>query len=220
MAQLLRRAPMSTPPPRRYDDIAPRAPEGEFALASVLSGAGPLELDIGFGRGASVYERATLAPGSRILAFEIKSKWAFKVAERCEQRGYTHVRVLCGDVREILERTTDHAVVQQVSVHFPDPWWKRRHTKRRVVGDELLDALARLMVDGGDFFVQTDVPDRAEIYVDTLRRHPDFELVGEDGRIDENPFGARSNRELRAVEDGLPIYRVLAKRVPRALTPG
>jgi tRNA (guanine-N7-)-methyltransferase len=206
---------MSTPPPRRYDEIAPRAPEGEFALDAVLPGDGPLELDIGFGRGASVYERATLAPGSRILAFEIKSKWSFKVAERCTKRGYDHVRVLCGDVREILERTTDHAVVQQVSVHFPDPWWKRRHTKRRVVGDELLDALARLMVDGGEFFVQTDVPDRCDIYVETLRRHPAFELQGDNGRIDANPFGARSNRELRAVEDGLPIYRVLARRVPR-----
>lgn len=210
---------MSTPPPRRYDDIAPRAPEGEFVLGALLPGSGPLELDIGFGRGNSVYERAELAPGSRLLAFEIKSKWSCKVAERCEKRGYSHVRVLCGDVREILERTTDHAVVQQVSVHFPDPWWKRRHTKRRVVGDELLDALARLMVDGGEFFVQTDVPDRSQIYVDTLRAHPAFELVGTDGLIDANPFGARSNRELRAVEDGLPIYRVMARRIPRALTP-
>ncbi|MCA9575303.1 MAG: tRNA (guanine-N7)-methyltransferase [Polyangiales bacterium] len=207
---------MSTPPPRRYDDLAPRAPDGEFALDSLLPGAGPLELDIGFGRGASVYERAQLAPGSRILAFEIKSKWSYKVAERCAQRGHQHVRVLCGDVRAILLRTTDHAVVQQVSVHFPDPWWKRRHTKRRVVGDELLDALARLMVDDGEFFVQTDVPDRADIYTDTLRAHPAFALVGEDGRIEHNPFGARSNRELRAVEDGLPIYRVMARRVPRA----
>ncbi len=210
---------MSTSPPRRYDDIAPRAPEGEFALGALLPGSGPLELDIGFGRGNSVYERAELAPGSRLLAFEIKSKWCVKVAESCEKRGYAHVRVLCGDVRTILERTTDHAVVQQVSVHFPDPWWKRRHTKRRVVGDELLDALARLMVDDGQFFVQTDVPDRSQIYVDTLRAHPAFELVGTDGVIAENPFGARSNRELRAVEDGLPIYRVMARRIPRALTP-
>jgi len=209
---------MTTEPPRRYDDIAPRAPEGAFALGVLLPGDGPLELDIGFGRGNSVYERAMLAPGSRLLGFEIKSKWSYKVAERCEKRGHTHVRVLCGDVREILERTTDHAVVQQVSVHFPDPWWKRRHTKRRVVGDELLDALARLMVDDGQFFVQTDVPDRSQIYVDTLRAHPAFELVGTDGLIDANPFGARSNRELRAAEDGLPIYRVMARRIPRSLT--
>lgn len=210
---------MTTPPPRRYDAIAPRAPEGEFELGALLPGSGPLELDIGFGRGNSVYERAVLAPASRLLAFEIKSKWCVKVQERCEQRGYSNVRVLCGDVRTILERTTDHAVVQQVSVHFPDPWWKRRHTKRRVVGDELLDALARLMVDDGQFFVQTDVPDRSQIYVDTLREHPAFELVGTDGAIAENPFGARSNRELRAVEDGLPIYRVMARRIPRAATP-
>ncbi|MBK6810474.1 MAG: tRNA (guanine-N7)-methyltransferase [Sandaracinaceae bacterium] len=210
---------MSTPPPRRYDDIAPRAPEGEFALGALLPGDGPLELDIGFGRGNSVFERATLAPGSRLLACEIKAKLAYQVAERCQKRGYTHVRVLCGDVREILTRTTDHAVVQQVSVHFPDPWWKRRHTRRRVVGDELLDALGRLMVDDGQFFVQTDVPDRSQIYVDTLRAHPAFELVGTDGLIDANPFGARSNRELRAVEDGLPIFRVLARRIPRSVTP-
>ncbi len=207
---------MPTPPPRRYDHLAPRAPEDRFALNDVLPGEGPLELDIGFGRGNSVYERAELAPASRLLAFEIKSKWSYLVSERCKRRGLENVRVLCGDVREILERTTDEAIVQQVSVHFPDPWWKHRHTKRRVVGEALLDALERLMVDHGEFFVQTDVADRGDIYVDTLRAHPAFELVGGDGHIDKNPFGARSNREVRAEEDGLPIRRVLARRVPRS----
>ena len=208
-------APNETPPPRRYDGIAPRAPEGEFSLSALFDGYTPIELDIGFGRGASVFERAASSPESRIAAFEIKSKWAFKVSERCARRGFEHVRVLTGDVREILARTTDEAIVSHTTVHFPDPWWKRRHTKRRVVADALLDAVGRLTCDGGRFFVQTDVPDRAEIYRETLRNHPAFRLVGTDGTVEENPFGARSNREIRAEADGLPVVRIVAERVPR-----
>ncbi len=201
--------------PKRYDLWAPRAPEGRFDLGALLPGEGSLEVDIGFGRGASLYERAEVAPGSRVIGIEIKSKWAFKVEEEAKKRGLSNVRVLCGDARELLTRADGEESVERVFVHFPDPWWKQRHRKRRVVGQALLDELARLMRSGGELYVQTDVEDRAALYVETIREHPAFELLGDGGYVPSNPFGARSNREHRADEDGLPVYRILARRRAR-----
>ena len=97
-------------------------------------------------------------------------------------------------------------------MNFPDPWWKKRHAKRRVLSDELLAELARLLRPGGELFVQTDVEDRAAEYVAALRAQGAFHLAGEGGFVSENPYRARSNREKRALADGLPIYRVLAHR--------
>ena len=68
------------------------------------------------------------------------------------------------------------------------------------------------MKPGGRLFIQTDVEHRAEQYLDQVRATPGFSLVSESGYIDANPFDARSNREKRAIEDGLPIWRILATR--------
>ena len=197
---------------RLYREHAPRAPEGRFSLAELVEGEGPLELDIGFGRGLSLFERAAAAPESRIIGIEVKTKLAYKVDQRLRKHGVENVKILCGDAREILKRAEPSGSLRRVSLHFPDPWWKKRHDKRRVVGAVLLTELARLMAPGGELFIQTDVEHRAEQYVEQLREHPEFSLASESGYVDRNPFDARSNREKRAIEDGLPVWRIVATR--------
>ncbi len=202
------------PEPIRYERLAPRPPqEGPIDLREAAPGDAPLELDIGFGRGMSLFARAERAPNSRLIGIEIKAKWATKVERRRARRGLGNVVVWAGDAREILRRCGPEGCVTRVFVHFPDPWWKKRHQKRRVLQPAFLDTLARLMADGGDLFVQTDVPDRHELYVRTVAEHETFAIV--DAELDRNPFGAVSNRERRAEEDGLPVYRLLARRRPR-----
>lgn len=202
---------MPTETPVRYDRMAPRAPEGPIDLREVVPGEGPLEIDIGFGRGQSLFERAAAAPEARLLGIEVKSKLAYQVDERRKKRGLERMRVFAGDAKEILGRAGPEGSVARVFLYFPDPWWKKRHAKRRVIGDELLDTLARLLAPGGELFIQTDVDDRAEAYLALVRAHEAFEIAG-GGYLDHNPFGARSNRERRADEDGLPVYRILARR--------
>jgi len=197
---------------RLYREQAPRAPEGRFSLEELIEGSGPIELDIGFGRGLSLFERAEAAPESRIIGIEVKTKLAYKAAQRLEKRGVRRVRVLCGDAREILQRAGPARSVERGALHFPDPWWKKRHDKRRVIGKALLTELARLLKPGGELFIQTDVEHRAEQYLQALRETPGFTLATENGYIEQNPFGARSNRERRAIEDGLPVWRILALR--------
>lgn len=201
-----------TPPPIRYQEMAPQPPEGDIDLAALVPGEGPLEIDVGFGRGMSVFERAKAAPDARLLGIEIKSKWAYRVDERRKRLGLDRVRVLWGDARDILGRAGPPSSVRRIFIHFPDPWWKKRHGKRRVIGDELLDTLARLLVQDGELYVQTDVEERAELYLGLLREHDAFDLLGDEGMVPANPFDARSNRERRAEEDGLPVYRILARR--------
>jgi tRNA (guanine-N7-)-methyltransferase len=199
---------VTTPPPIRYEERAPTPPEGPVDLPSLLPGSGPLELDIGIGRGRSLLERARAVPNSRILGIELKAKWAFKVEERRQREGLTNARVLRADAKELLARSGPEGCLARVFLHFPDPWWKKRHAKRRVLGPALLDDLARLIAPGGELFIQTDVEERAQELEALVAAHRAFDVA----RVDANPFGARSNREVRAEEDGLPIYRILARR--------
>jgi tRNA (guanine-N7-)-methyltransferase len=198
--------------PPAYAALAPRPPDGPVDLPSLLPGAGPLEIDVGFGRGKSLFERASHAPGSRLLGLEVRAKWVCQVDARLRRDGLEgRVRVLLADARELLARSGPEGSVGRVFVHFPDPWWKKRHSKRRVVDGAFVAQVARLLAPEGVLYIQTDVPERAELYESLLRAEGAFGSVE---RLLENPFGARSNREHRAAEDGLPVYRLLATRTP------
>ncbi len=197
-----------------YRDNAPRPKDGPIVLPDLFAAdlQNPsntdLEVDIGFGRGRSVFARAERNPQARLLAIEVKTKWAYKVAERVERAGLSsRVVVWAADAREILARSGPDGCVARMYVHFPDPWWKKRHAGRLVVAEAFASDAARLLRAGGQVFVQTDVEERANEYENTL--------VGAGFAtewVTSNPFGSVSNREVRSEEDGLPVYRLLATR--------
>jgi tRNA (guanine-N7-)-methyltransferase len=208
-----RAAEAGHPPKRKpgpYED-APRLPAGVdyVDLRSVVSG-GELELEIGPGPKAGfLCERALSAPESGLVGLEIRKKWAAVGDARLAKQGHAK------RARVALPRLGPDASVARAYLHFPDPWWKKRHTKRLVMGDVFLAEVARLLVPNGELYVQTDVEERAELYERVVSAHEAFEPAGDvegSARIAENPYGARSPREHRAIADGLPVHRMLWRR--------
>jgi tRNA (guanine-N7-)-methyltransferase len=197
-------------------DHAARLPDGTdpVEIASLHPGgwSGPIEIEIGPGRGGFLLERAVAAPDALLIGLEIRRKWAHLVDERLKKAGlHPRVRSLSENALVALPRLRPNASVRAVFLHFPDPWWKKRHEKRLVMGDTMLDEVKRLLEPGGTLFVQTDVEDRAEQYRAQVDGHGAFAPNGDvEGSpiMAENPFGARSHREKRAIEDGLPIHRM------------
>ena len=197
------------PDPHRFRALAPAPPEGMLDLGKLLPGEGEVELEVGFCHVNFLYERGQARPDVKLFGIELKKKWSYLVAERLKKRGLHNVVAWGADARIVLPRIPSESV-RRVFMHFPDPWWKKRHQKRRLTGDGLIEQVARILVPGGEFFVQTDVPDRAELHIAAVREHKSFVLGGAEGYVSENPYQGRSNREVRAAEDGLPVYRTLA----------
>jgi tRNA (guanine-N7-)-methyltransferase len=187
--------------------------DGPVTFAEIFPGhEGPIEIEIGPGRGGFMFERTAAAPEVVLLGLEIRLKWAHLVDERLRKAGlHPRARVLGEDAKDALARLRPDASVRTVFLHFPDPWWKKRHEKRLVMGDVLLGQIERLLTADGHLFVQTDVEERAEQYEAFIGAHAAFEPAGREpgsARLDENPYGARSPREHRAIADGLPIHRL------------
>jgi tRNA (guanine-N7-)-methyltransferase len=200
--------------PNPYAD-APRLPEGpELDLGSIVRRGAAVELEIGPGRGGFLFERLAAVPDLCMLGFEIRRKWATIVDNKLKAGGLgERARVFFEDARVALPRVPAQSL-SRVYIHFPDPWWKKRHEKRLVVSGGLLPELVRVLVPGGELFVQTDVEDRALDYETALSATPGLEPArGTAGpRVAENPFLARSPREHRAIKDGLPIHRLLYRK--------
>jgi len=204
------------PLPTPYAD-APRLPEGERVEARSLVRGGWLELEVGPGRGGFLFERAAAAPDAGLVGLEVRRKWAAIVDLRLAKAGLAaRARVFAEDAKHALPRLQPAGAFRRVFLHFPDPWWKKRHQKRLVMGDVFLDEVARLLEPGGELYIQTDVEERADQYEAALAHDARFAPAGDAGgsaRLAENPYGARSPREKRAIADGLPVHRLRYTRV-------
>ena len=201
------------PPPKGPYADAPRLPTTETVdLRDVVRGSW-IELEIGPGPKAGfLSERAVAAPEAALLGLEIRRKWAAVGDARLAKEGHApRARVLCEDARLALSRLGPSGSVTRAFLHFPDPWWKKKHTKRLVMGDVFMNEVARLLVPKGELYIQTDVEERATQYAEVVTSHEAFVPAGDaEGSpiVAENPYGARSPREHRAMTDGLPIFRL------------
>lgn len=179
----------------------------------VPDASGPIELEVGSGRGWFTVERAEEDSSVGIIGLEVKRKWATVVDERLQARRLSgRARVFAEDARLAMPRFTSGSF-SRIYVHFPDPWWKKRHHKRMVVTPEFVREISRVLCPGGEFFVQTDVEERAEAYEHAVAQVPSLSPNGSrsDGspRVETGPCSAKSPRERRAIADGLPVVRLL-----------
>jgi tRNA (guanine-N7-)-methyltransferase len=192
--------------------------------ARTLAQGASFELEIGCGRGGFVFERVEVAPNVAFIGLEVKRKWACIVDARLHKLGLAaRARVFAEDAKLAMPRLTPDALFDVVFLHFPDPWWKKKHGKRLMVADDFLEQVVRLLKAGGNLYVQTDVEERALQYEARIREFaaeraanqaPTLVPNGDDGGpwLSENPYGARSPREHRAIADGMPVYRLRVRK--------
>lgn len=173
---------------------------------------------MGPGRGGFLFERAAAAPASGLIGLEVRRKWAQIVDTRLAKAGLgPRARVFAEDAKDALRRLGPDGVFARAFLHFPDPWWKKRHEKRLVMGDLFLREMWRLLRPGGELYVQTDVEERAEQYETAIGAAAQwFAPFGDQPGspwMAENPYDARSPREHRAIKDGLPVHRLRYRRI-------
>ena len=196
-------------------DIAERWPERFFAQPDL-----PLHVDVGCARGLFCLDLATSSSEANVLGLEIRAALADAAAEDAKRADLGNVAFLGCNANVNLDRILSLAkpccTVRSVSIQFPDPWFKARHKKRRVVQPDLVETIVRHLQPGGWLFVQTDVLDLAQDARATIRTAAGELLV--DARDDEDDWDAPKPEELAAVvtererscfELKRPVYRAI-----------
>ena len=90
-----------------------------------------------------------------------------------EREKVANVRLRRGDAQALVEAAPD-AFFARVFILYPDPWPKRRHRKRRVVSEAMIEQLARVMRSGGELRFATDIDDYAGWTLRRLLASPHF----------------------------------------------
>lgn len=170
----------------------------------------PIEVEVGCADAQFLFERAAIEPDRVYLGFEVRDHLVDEVNERARAEGVP-VQAIFANANYHMRDLLPDGGVSRFFLNFPDPWFKRRHRKRRMIDEVLVDAIAHLAEPGGDVFVQSDVWEVALDALELFERRDDvFENMAGPWSFwkDGNPFGARSWRETHCTEDGLPIWRI------------
>jgi len=174
----------------------------------------PLHLDIGCGKGRFLLGMATLEPNWNFLGLEIREPLVQEANNWRYELGLTNLFYLFCNVNNSLPTilgSLPAGVLQRVTIQFPDPWFKNRHNKRRVVQPEVVAELAKSMPAGGVVFLQSDVEAVAVEMRDRFTANPAFQRQGEEW-LPENPFPVPTEREKSTLSRGEPVYRALFVR--------
>ena len=172
----------------------------------------PLHLDIGCARGRFILRMAEVAPDWNFLGVEIREPLVTEANGIAAENGLTNLRYEFCNAMIWLDRLLDDipaGLLQFVTIQFPDPWFKKRHAKRRMVNAEMVETVVKRLCPGGRIFIQTDIEFLSEEMFALFRANEGLTEI----ETDRNPFPVKTERE-KAVEDkSLPVYRAMFEKV-------
>jgi tRNA (guanine-N7-)-methyltransferase len=176
-----------------------------------------LHLDIGCARGRCLLELARLRPQRNHLGIEIRRPLVEAAEADRQAEGLANLHYLFCNANVSLQdwlAQLPEGQLELVSIQFPDPWFKKKHHKRRVLQPSLLLSLAAALAPGRELFVQSDVPAVIEPMVQLVELSGCFERPADDERPwrVSNPLPVPTERETYVLGQGLPVYRVLYRR--------
>lgn len=172
----------------------------------------PLEIEIGFGRGDFILDRARRLPERLFIGYEVKTKAARLALQRAERLELENLWISDDDCRFSLPRVIPDGRVDVFHILFPDPWWKKQHRVKRLFSPPFVDLLAAKLRSGGILHFKSDVKEYGELVRYLVEQHPAFrphdpalaEVIGP---------GLPTHREHWCQEHGLPVWTYYFQRV-------
>jgi tRNA (guanine-N7-)-methyltransferase len=174
----------------------------------------PLHVDIGCGRGRFLWKLAQIESDWNFLGLEIRRPLVEEANQWRDDQNLKNLHYLFCNANFALGsllRSLPEGVLKRVSILFPDPWFKNKHQRRRVVQPELVDELSKFMVVGGEVFLYSDIKIVAEEMRDRFLEHPQFQIQAQEW-LPENALLVASEREIATLSRGESVYRTIFER--------
>jgi len=213
LAPFLLDVPHPRTPPEQLRQQLDQAPPTLLDWPTLFGTAHPVEIEVGFGKGLFLLNESRRRRETNFVGIEIERKYVLLTADRLARRGTANVRLACTDACWLLRERVRTASVAAMHVYFPDPWWKKRHRKRRLLTPEFAAQCARVVQPGGRWYFASDV---AEYFGETNAM---LEASGAWTAIAwPEPAAARdeedylTNFERKYRKDGRAIFRALYER--------
>jgi tRNA (guanine-N7-)-methyltransferase len=176
--------------------------------AALFSRSAPLEVEVGSGKGLFLQNASLASPGHNFLGVEVAFKYARFIAHRLAKRSVPNAIAVHGDGLRLFREWIPADSLAAVHVYFPDPWWKARHHKRRVMTEAFLSDVVRTLQTGGRLHFWTDVKEYFDNTLELIAKTTP--LIGPSEvleRLAEHDLDYRTHFERRMRLHNEPVYR-------------
>lgn len=171
----------------------------------------PIEVELGSAEAIFLMERAAEEPDCSYVGVELRRDFVEQANGVCAAKGLSQVHSVFANMSVDLPKLFAPRSVRRFFINFPDPWFKHRQRKRRVVGEDLIDQLGELLAPAGEVHVATDIFDIALDAMAALEREAPRRFAGLNepwSFLPRSRFAARSWRERHCEEAGIRIWRL------------
>ncbi len=171
-----------------------------------------LHLDIGCAAGQFLFDLALVNTSWNYLGIEIREKLVKTAKLKVREREIKNLYFVFGNANNILNDLNSKFIIENlksISFNFPDPWFKKRHHKRRVIQPEFINFLSNSMQKGSIIFIKTDVKDLFDYMDFTISSNLNFKKINKkdfDYSESFNPNKVRTNREKYVISNAIDIY--------------
>jgi len=172
----------------------------------------PLHLDIGCASGEFLFDLALVNTNWNYLGIEIRERLARNAKSKVREIGIKNLYFAFGNAYKILNDFKSQFIIKNVksiSFNFPDPWFKKRHIKRRVIQPEFIDILSNSLQKGSLIFIKTDVKDLFDYMDFTISSNLNFKKIDTKSlnyTDSFNPNKVQTNREKYVIVNKLDIF--------------
>ncbi|ABB49303.1 conserved hypothetical protein [Prochlorococcus marinus str. MIT 9312] len=171
-----------------------------------------LHLDIGCAAGEFLFDLALINTNWNYIGIEIRERLVKTAKLKVRERDIKNLYFIFGNANNILHDVQSKFIfknVKSISFNFPDPWFKKRHYKRRVIQPEFLNLLSNSLQKGSLIFIKTDVKDLFDYMDCIISNNFNFKKIDKnDFNFSEsfNPSQVKTNREKYVIVNQLDIF--------------
>ena len=171
-----------------------------------------LHLDIGCAAGEFLFDLALVNTGWNYLGIEIREKLVKNAKLKVLEKEIKNLYFVFGNANNILNDPQSKFIIKNInsiSFNFPDPWFKKRHYKRRVIQPEFINILSKSLQKGTLIFIKTDVKDLFDYMDCTISSNLNFKTIEKkDFNYTKsfNPNKVKTNREKYVIVNQLDIF--------------
>ena len=185
----------------------PARDKGHVAWDEVYGQPRSLRIEDGVGNSPFLIEVASSEPDYNYLGLEYSHKRVTKFLKKVRQADLENIRMLHLNSDRLFDKHIAPGSVEHLFVNFPDPWPKRRHSKKRFIARERLETAVRLLAPGGGFSLRTDARDYALEALDNLEAREELENRFSCGEWAPSPlYPFETPYEVKFKAQGLRIY--------------
>ncbi|RMF80264.1 MAG: tRNA (guanosine(46)-N7)-methyltransferase TrmB [Chloroflexi bacterium] len=172
----------------------------------------PLIVEIGFGNGAYLLHLAERRPDANIIGLEISSRSLDIAEQKIIKRGVQHIRVVHSTAETALHHLFEPATIEEIHINFPDPWFKSRHSGRRLMQRATLDAMVSRLAHGGRLYLATDIIEYAAMCAELFAETSGLENQLQTAWVNQMPGRIVTKYEGKALREGRPCYYFAYRR--------